>query len=317
MRLSTFKIWVSAGLSLLVVEFLLFVGFAIWTKSQLTRMERESFANAQAWEEETKRLSREMRTVNKKLREQDRNGYDNRSEPELFESSPPPVFSEVKAADLISQYRDAVLSEDKESEKSAAGALRGMGKRGAISLISIISSESTFVKGPFLRLLGSISCHESLGFLQSQLGSQNNKQIQLAILDGLILQPDTSSLPLLKAKLVGVRQEEVRQRILEAMKSIGTAEAARALIFEFENASGSGRSKVLKTMVGMNAEPLTAFFRDVLKNSQNSSFRVMSIRGLVQIGDSTILPVLETIRDGDPDENVKKEADSAIQDLQG
>ena len=147
--------------------------------------------------------------------------------------------------------------------------------------------------------------------------SQNNKQIQLAILDGLILQPDTSSLPLLKAKLVGVRQEEVRQRILEAMKSIGTAEAARALIFEFENASGSGRAKVLKTMVGMNAEPLTAFFRDVLKNSQNSSFRVMSIRGLVQIGDSTILPVLETIRERDPDEKVKKEADSAIQELQG
>ena len=94
-------------------------------------------------------------------------------------------------------------------------------------------------------------------------------------------------------------------------------EAARALIFEFENASGSGRSKVLKTMVGMNAEPLTAFFRDVLKNSQNSSFRVMSIRGLVQIGDSTILPVLKTIRERDPDDKVKKEAESAIQELQG
>ena len=317
MRLSTFKIWVSAGLSLLVVEFLLFVGFAIWTKSQLARMEQEAFANAQAWEEEAKRLSREMRTVNKKVREQDQNEYYDRSEPDYFESTSTPAFSEVKATDLISQYRDAVLSEDKESEKSAAGALRGMGKRGAIALISVISSESTFVKGPLLRLLGSISCNESLGFLQSQLGSQNDKQIQLAILDGLILQPDTSSLPLLKTKMVGVRQEEVRQRILEAMKSIGTDEAARALIFEFENASGSSRSKILKTMVGMNAEPLAAFFRDVLKNSRNSSFRLMSIQGLVQIGDSTILPVLETIRENDPDEKVKKEAESAIEELQG
>ncbi|MDP6958788.1 MAG: hypothetical protein QF645_08240, partial [Planctomycetota bacterium] len=148
MRLSTFKLWVSAGLSLLVVEFLLFVGFAIWTKAELTRMERETFSRVGKWKKENARLSREMRTVNKKLREREANGYFEPLEMDPLESMEAPVFSEVRAADLIGQYRDAVLSEDNESEKSAAGALRGMGKRGAISLISAISSESTYVKGP-------------------------------------------------------------------------------------------------------------------------------------------------------------------------
>ncbi len=318
MRLSTFKLWVSAGLSLLVVEFLLFVGFAIWTKTELSRMERELQDRAEKSMEENERLSREMRTVNRKLRERVTEEIILIPDGEPFEPSDLPENTEVRPADLINQFRDAVVMEDTDAEKAAAGSLRAMGVRGAKALIMAISSEpSGFMRSHLFRLLGMIPVQESLGFLQSEFGSQTEKAIQLAILDGLILHPDSSSLPLFKTALVGERDGEVRDKILEAIKSIGSGEAARVLIQEFQQASGGGRSRILKMMAGMKASPLGGFFQDLLQNSNNASFRIMSIQGLVVLGESSVIPVLESVRDNDPDEKVKEEAESAIQALQG
>ncbi len=318
MRLSTFRLWLSAGLSLLVVEFLLFIGFAVWTKSEISRMERDLHARADKWKEENARLSLEMRTVNRKVRERIVDGF-----PDLPNVTPDnpggdPGSGEASPEDLVRQFRDAILIEDKEGEKRAAGALRGLGGRAVNALINAIPPEqSGFIRSHLFRLLGSIPGGASISFLQSQFGSQVEKSVQLAILDGLILQPDATSLPLLKTALVARQEGEVRIRILEAVRSVGTAEAAGVLILEFEQATGGSRSKILDVMVGMKSPPLGNFFQDLLRNADNASFRIMSIKGLVALWESGAVPVLETIRDSDPDEKVKEEAKSAIEALKG
>lgn len=312
MRLSVLRLWITAGFGILVTELALLVFIYFRLNGEISALQKQT-AELKA---ENERLTREMRTVNQRL---GRGSGTSTETTETAEKKPVTTTTEspVGPAELVSRFRKAVLDYDEDAEREAAAELRGHGLRGVRAIIAAYSAETADVKRRMVGLLGSIADPESLSFLEAELQAARDKTMRLAVLKAIQQQPDRPTLSVLSTQLATEQDAEVLREIVKAVRKIDTDEAATALASKYDSLPEADRADYLPQLAGITRPGLRPFYERVLGESRNAAIRIACVRGLGETGNTSTIPLLERVKQTDPDEEIRRAADAAIAKIRG
>ncbi|MBI2898808.1 MAG: HEAT repeat domain-containing protein [Planctomycetes bacterium] len=313
MRVSTLRLWITAGFGLLVTEAALLVYLFIRVNGELASLQK----SVRDLKKESDQRSLELRTINDRLGRA-RKTTTTTDEPETKTGpvTTEPTETAAGPAEWVAKFREAVLREDAEAERAAAGALRGFGSRGVRVAVGAYRSESNLdVRRKLIALVGSVADPEALAFLESEISLVTEKPLRLAILAALLQQADTPSFGSLSNQLAVERDPEVLGPLVEVVRKIHTDEATAALVRKYDTLADSERAAYLTHLVGIKRGSMRPFFERVLKDSPDPAIRILAVRGLAECGDATTIPLLDRVKSGDANEEVKREAEKAIAKL--
>lgn len=313
MRLSVLRLWITAGFGVLVTELALLVFIYFRMSSEISSLQKE----VEKLKQENARLSREMMTVNQKLGRGPGSGTSETAEEPEKKASPSVTEPTIGPADLVARFRKGVLDEDEAAERAAASELRGHGVRGIRALVAAYPSETAEVQRRMIALIGSIGDPEALSFLEAQLQASRDKATRLAILKGILQQPDKPTLSVHSTELATEQDADVLKELVRVVRKVDTDEAATALASKYDSLPEPDRADYLQQLAGFTRPGLRPFYERVLAESRNGTIRIACVRGLGETGTTSTIPLLERLVQGDPDEEVRREADKAIARIRG
>lgn len=313
MRVSTLRLWITAGFGILVIELALLVYILLRTNGEINALKRTT----QELRQESDRLSKEMRTVNRELGRPRRGPLDD-GDGRPVTPGDSDGRRPIPPADLLSKFRDAILREDEWAAKASGAEICGLGSRGARAIIGALPQEgSPEVKRRMILLLGSIPDREVLNFLESQLQVAADKSVKIAILKSMEQQPDAPTLALLNTPLTVERDSEVIAALVEVVKKINTDDAGMALVHKYESLPEAERAAFLPLLSGFKRPVFRAFYERILGESRSPAVRLQCVKGIAEVGDASVIPVLEALKANETNEEVKREAERAIAKLRG
>jgi len=307
-RVSTVRLWITAGFGILVIELALLIFLLVNTTSEIASLRRTT----QELKQENEKQERKLWTLTSEL-EQRRRGRPDQAE---VRPLPPVEARTLTPPDLVREYRQAILFDNRVEAESIARSLRVLGGQAVPAIREALRSEPLVdVQRALARILGEIPDREALEFLEEELQKATDKGLRMDLLEGVAKQPGTPRLHLLSAPLMPERDPEVLHSFVKAICKANSEEAISTLIRKVRLLSESEATAFLMPPSEFKHPTLKTFYERLLNESMSEAVRMSCVKALAEVGDASSVSLLESIQNNDTSTDIRREAEQAIAKL--